>query len=286
MSISAADVKALREDTGAGMMDCKKALVDSDGDIEAAKRQLREKGLAAVGKRADRVATEGLVEAKVSGDGHRGVMVELSSETDFVAKGERFGALASKVAGKVFEFGSGAEVQGELASEIEKLVEDASVDLQEKIEFRGSATYDAPGGTVGAYLHKAGGWSKKGVLVQVDGGSSDDLGTVAYELAMHIQFARPEWLDKDDVPESLVAEERSLAEAKARNEGKPDDVVPKIAEGSIAKMYKERVLLQQPYVKDEKKSVAKWLEEAAPGASVIRFQIFEVGAGGDAPEGE
>ncbi|MCE7883697.1 MAG: translation elongation factor Ts [Actinobacteria bacterium ATB1] len=282
MSISAADVKALREATGAGMMDCKKALTDAEGDIEAAKQLLREKGLAAVGKRADRTASEGLVTAKLSEDGKRGVMVELGSETDFVAKGERFGRLADEVAEKVYEYGTGAEVEGELASEIERLIEDASVDLQEKIEFRGAAVFEAPdGGVVAAYLHRAGGWAKKGVLVRLAGGEPDDLESVAYDLAMHIQFARPEYLRREDVPENVLAEERSIAEARALNDGKPDDVVPKIAEGAVGKLYKERVLPEQAYIKDEKKTVAKWLEEVAPGATIEEFSIFEVGAGSE-----
>lgn len=284
MTISAADVKALREETGAGMMDCKKALVDTDGDVQAAKQLLREKGLAAVGKRAERAATEGLVEARVSDDGRRGVMVELSCETDFVAKGERFGTLAATVADKVFEYGSGAEVEGELASEIEKLVEDAAVDLREKIELRDSAAYDAKDGVVVAYLHRAGGWAKKGVLVEVGGADPGALEPVAYELAMHIQFARPEFLTRDEVSASLLDEERSIAEAKARNEGKPEDIVPKIAEGALAKLYKERVLVEQAYIKDEKKTIARWLEDTVPGAEIRRFAIFEVGSGADGPD--
>lgn len=282
MSVSAADVKALREATGAGMMDCKKALTDTEGDVEAAKQLLRKKGLAAVGKRADRTASEGLVAAKLSEDGKRGVMVELGSETDFVAKGERFGRLADEVAEKVYEYGTGAEVEGELASEIERLIEDASVDLQEKIEFRGSAVFEAlDGGVVAAYLHRAGGWAKKGVLVRLGGGEPDALGSVAYDLAMHIQFARPEYLRREDIPENVIAEERSIAEARALNEGKPADVVPKIAEGAVGKLYKERVLTEQAYIKDEKKTVAKWLEEVAPGATIEEFSIFEVGAGSE-----
>lgn len=279
MSISAADVKALREATGAGMMDCKKALTDTEGDVEAAKQILREKGLAAVGKRADRTASEGLVTAKLSEDGKRGVMVELGSETDFVAKGERFGRLADEVAEKVYEYGTGAEVEGELASEIERLIEDASVDLQEKIEFRRAAVFEAlDDGVVAAYLHRAGGWAKKGVLVRLAGGEPDALESVAYDLAMHIQFARPEYLRREDVPENILAEERAIAEARALNDGKPDDVVPKIAQGAVVKLYKERVLPEQAYIKDEKKTVAKWLEEVAPGATIEEFSIFEVGA--------
>jgi elongation factor Ts len=286
MSISAADVKALREATGAGMMDCKKALTETEGDVEAAKQLLREKGLAAIGKRADRTASEGLVAARVSDDARRGVMVELGSETDFVAKGDRFGRLAADIAEKVFEFGTGAEVEGELASEIERLVEDASVDLQEKIEFRRAAVFEArDDGVVAAYLHRAGGWAKKGVLVRMGGGDAAVLEPIAYDLAMHIQFARPEYLKREEVPESVIAEERSIAEARARNEGKPEDIVPKIAEGAINKLYKERVLPEQAYIKDEKKTVAKWLDEVAPGATIEEFSIFEVGAG-SGPEGD
>lgn len=277
MSISTADVKALREATGAGMMDCKKALLDSDGDFAAATKLLRSKGLAAVGKRADRTAAEGLIEAHLSDDSSRGVMVEVSCETDFVAKGERFGELAANIAKKVFEFGTGAEVQAELAAEIERLIEAASIDLQEKIEYKGASTFETTNGVVAAYLHRAGGWAKKGVLVQLDGGEPEALLPIAYELAMHIQFARPEFLTADEVPAALIEAEREIAEARARNEGKPDQVVPRIAEGAVKKLYKERVLLDQPFVKDESKTISNWLAEVSGNARIARFAIFEIG---------
>lgn len=278
MAIPAADVKALRESTGAGMMDCKRALEAADGDMDAARRILREKGLADVGKRAGRSASEGLVEAVVAPDGTAGVLVEVGCETDFVAKGERFGRLARDVAEALFAAGI-AEPAGEVAAEVERLVEDAAVELREKLEFRRGAYFATTAGVVDAYLHRTGGWAKKGVLIQIDGDADrDSLGEAAHEIALHVQFARPDVVARDEIPDDLVATEREVAAAKARNEGKNEEIVPKIVEGAVAKMYKQRVLAEQPFVKDDKKSVAQWLEQATGGqGAVVRFARFEIG---------
>jgi elongation factor Ts len=277
MSISAADVKALREATGAGMMDCKAALEDSGGDIEAAKVWLREKGLADVGKRSGRTAAEGLVDARVSDDAKRGVLVEVLCETDFVAKGERFTKLAADIANVVFE--AGGDLGDEEMRKITALVDEAAVDLREKLQFGRAAAFSTDAGVVEAYLHKTGGWAKKGVLVRLDGDApAGKLVEAAHELALHIQFARPDYVTADEVPAALLQKERDIAEAKARNEGKPEEIIPRIAEGAAAKFLKDRVLMDQKFVKDEKRTVAAWLKEATGGqAQVAGFARFEVG---------
>ena len=278
MAITAAEVKALRESTGAGMMDCKKALEAAGGDMDAAKKVLRERGLADVDKRAGRSASEGLVEAVLAPDGTAGVLVEVVCETDFVAIGERFGRLAKDVAEALFGAAT-AEPAGEVAVEVERLLEDAAVELREKLEFRRGAYFATTGGVVDAYLHRTGGWAKKGVLIQIDGDAdSDSLSEAAHEIALHIQFARPDAVTRSEIPEDVVDTERDVAAAKARNEGKSEEIVPKIVEGAVKKMYKQRVLAEQPFVKDDKKSVSQWLEQATGGrGTVARFARFEIG---------
>lgn len=279
MAVTANDVKALRADTGAGMMDCKKALGESGGDIEAAKKILREKGLAAAGKRSGRSANEGLVEARVAPDGSLGVLVEVSCETDFVAKGERFHALAGAVADVAFA--AKGEIGAAEDAAISALIDDAQVDLQEKIEFKRATGFAAgDGGVVDAYLHKTGGWAKMGVLVEMagEGLDAESLAGLAHDLALHIQFARPSYLLRDEVDDKLIDAEREVAEAKARNEGKPDKIIERIVEGAVTKLFKDTVLLEQPYVREDKKSVEQWLKGQSDGkGSVVRFARFEIG---------
>jgi elongation factor Ts len=286
MSVSAADVKALREATGAGMMDCKKALVDTGGDIEAAKKLLREKGLAAAAKRAGRAAAEGLVVAEIAPDGRSAALVEVNCETDFVAKGDRFGALAAEAAAKVFAAGG---VDG-VAGDLDALVEDAKVELQENLQFSRGEFYAAgDDGVVEIYLHRTGGWPTKGVMIEIDGAGVDParLSEIAHEVALHVQFARPSCLTADEVPQSILDGEREIAEAKARNEGKPDDIVPKIADGAVKKYLKEQVLSDQPFVKNDKRTVAQWVaDESDNKARIVRFVRFEVGEGVEADSGD
>lgn len=278
MSVSAADVKALRDETGAGMMDAKQALVDTSGDVEEAKKLLREKGLAAAGKRAGRTTSEGLVEALISDDEKRGVLVEVQCETDFVAKGERFARLAADVAGVADE--ALGEIEGEAEAGVQALVEDAKIELQENIEFARAVGFQTESGLVHAYLHKTGGWAKKGVLIEVDGDGvdRDKLRDVAHEIALHIQFARPAYLETDEVDAGEIESEKELAAGKARAEGKPDEIAERIAEGMVKKLYKERVLTEQPFVRDDKVSVAQWLAaETGGNARIVRFARFEIG---------
>jgi elongation factor Ts len=256
MSFTAQDVKALRESTGAGMMDCKKALEATDGDMDAAKQYLREKGLAASAKRDDRENNQGVVALKV--DGNVGAIVQLKSETDFVAGSDQFkdeaATLVDLVAGK------GADAVAERTSAIEEL----KIVLKENIEL-GEVVYmeAADGNVIGHYEHVQGGRGVNGVLVEMSG-ASDEL---AHDVAVHIAFARPQYLTRDEVPADVVDAERQTLTTLTINEGKPEQAVPKIVEGRLNGFFKDICLLEQPYAKDDKQSV----QQVIGTASVIRF---------------
>jgi elongation factor Ts len=268
-SFTAADVKLLRETTGAGMMDCKKALEEADGNFDAAVDILRTKGAAKAAKRgAERDATAGLVAQ--SG----GALVELNSETDFVAKGEEFVATAQRIADAANEAKAGdAETlkQVKLGDKtVGELVQDLAIAIGEKIELGRVVYFDGP--TV-AYLHKRAADLPPavGVLVEYDGDEQ-----VAKGAAMQIAAMRPQYLTRDEVPADVVAKEREIAEATSREEGKPEQAIAKITEGRLNGFFKDVVLLEQPSVTEHKKSVKAVLDEA--GVTVSRFARFEVGA--------
>lgn len=283
MAVPAADVKALRDATGAGMMDCKRALEESGGDVEAAKEYLLRKGLASLDKRSARVTGEGLVEAFVSEDGRTAAVVQVACETDFVAKGEQFGVLASDIARAVFD-ASTHEITGGLETRIGELVEGAAINLGEKIQLDKAHFVKTETGVLDVYLHRTGGWARKGVVVEVDGDAPQaKLAEIAHELALHIQFARPSVLEADQIDPAELEHERQRAEAKAREEGKPEDIVPRIADGAAKKYVKQAALLEQPYVKDDKLSVRQWIDAESGGkARVVGFARFEVGEDSDA----
>ncbi len=270
MSISAADVKKLRDATGAGMMDAKKALTEADGDFDKAVENLRISGAAKAAKRgSEREATAGLV--ATSGT----ALVELNSETDFVAKNEQFVALAEELA-KAADQSKAADADALRAVELPsgKTVADAVSELAavigEKIELGRVATFE---GDVATYLHRRASDLPPavGVLVEYTGDDVD----AARGAAMQIAAMRPQFLTRDEVPEDVLAKEREIAEATAREEGKPEQVVPKIVEGRLNGFFKEVVLLEQPAVQDGKKSVKALLDDA--GVQVTRFARFEVG---------
>ncbi len=265
---TAADVKRLRELTGAGMMDCKNALADSDGDFDKAVELLRIKGAKDVGKRAERATAEGLVAAK------DGALIELNSETDFVAKNAEFQALAEKVvtaaaAAKAADVDAlkAVEVDG---TTVEQLIADLSAKIGEKLELRRVAYFD---GQVETYLHKRAADLPPavGVLVEFTGDSQD----AAHSAALQIAALKAKYLTRADVPEDIVANERRIAEETAKEEGKPEQALPKIVEGRVTGFYKDVVLLDQPSVSDNKKTVKALLDEA--GVTVSRFVRFEVG---------
>jgi len=269
MAFTAADVKKLRELTGAGMMDCKKALDEADGDFDKAVELLRVKGAAKAAKRgAEREASAGLVAHAP------GVLVELKCETDFVAKGEDFVAAAQRIADAASE-AKPADVDALKKVQagdqtVGELVESLAISIGEKIELGDYARFDGP---VVAYLHKRAADLPPavGVLVEYDG-SAD----AARAAAMQIAAMRPQYLTREEVPADVVAKEREIAEATAREEGKPEQVLAKIAEGRLNSFFKDVVLLEQPSVTEHKKSVKAVLDEA--GTTLKQFARFEVGA--------
>src|SRR5689334_20887810 len=270
---TAADVKRLRELTGSGMMDCKKALEDSDGDIEKAVELLRIKGAKDVGKRAERATSNGLV---VAADG---VMVELDCETDFVAKSGDFQALADQILQVALDQ-KPADLEALRAAKlgqgtVDEAVHALSARIGEKLELKRYITVDGP---VALYLHRRSTDLPPaiGVLVAYEGAPGNDLAAdAARGVAMHVAAARPRYTTRDQVPAEVLDNERRIAEATAREEGKPEQVLARIVEGRVNGYYKDVVLLEQPSVQDPKKSVKALLDEA--GVTVKDFARFEVG---------
>jgi elongation factor Ts len=265
---TAADVKRLRELTGAGMLDCKNALVETDGDFGKAVEALRIKGAKDVGKRAERATAEGLVAAK------DGALIELNSETDFVAKNAEFQQLANEIVAAAAE-SKAADVDALKAAEagdttVEEAIAALSAKIGEKLELRRAAFFD---GTVETYLHKRAADLPPavGVLVEYTGAGAE----AAHAVALQIAALKARYLSRDDVPEDVVASERRIAEETAKAEGKPEQALPKIVEGRLNGFFKDAVLLEQPSVSDNKKTVKALLDEA--GVTVTRFVRFEVG---------
>jgi elongation factor Ts len=271
---TAADVKALREKSGAGMMDCKSALDEADGNVDKAMEVLRLKGLKGVTKREGRTTSNGLIVARVNGG--TGWLIELACETDFVAKAPVFIALADKVADAVVAGGAKTLESALTADMGGKSVADAINDeaaiMGEKVELRRVAV--AEGDAVDAYLHRT---SKDlppqvGVLVAYSGSDAE----TAHDVAVHIAAFSPTALSRDDISAEVVATERRIAEETARNEGKPEAALTKIVEGRVNGFFKENVLVEQDFAKDNKLSVAKVLENA--GITVSAFARMRVGA--------
>ena len=269
---TAADVKRLRDLTGAGMLDSKNALVEADGDFDKAVELLRIKGAKDVGKRAERATAEGLVAAK------DGALIELNSETDFVAKNAEFQAVADQIVGAAAA-SKAADVDALKAAQIsadpaaptvEQTIADLSAKIGEKLELRRATYFD---GTVETYLHKRAADLPPavGVLVEYTGSDKE----AAHAVALQIAALKAKYLTRDGVPEDIVANERRIAEETAIQEGKPEQALPKIVEGRLNGFFKDSVLLDQPSVSDNKKTVKALLDEA--GVTVTRFARFEVG---------
>ena len=270
---TAEDVKRLREATAAGMLDCKKALDEADGDYNKALDIIRVKGLKGVTKREGRLTSNGLVVAKVSGD--LGVMLELNCETDFVAKGERFIALGDELV-EHLQSSKSADVETFLASTmangktVQFVLDEGNATLGEKIEIRNVAVIEGP---VGLYLHKTSPDlpPQVGVLVSL----AKEAAEVGKDVAQHIAAFAPKFVHRDDVPADLIENERRVAEATAREEGKPEASLSKIIEGRVTGFVKEVSLLEQAFAKDAKKTVQQILDEA--GTAVKKFHRFRVG---------
>ncbi len=274
--ITAEQVKMLREKTGAGMMDCKKVLTETDGDEEKAIELLRERGIAKAAKKSDRIAAEGLVSTYVTEDHKLGVVVEVNAETDFVAKNEEFRTFVADVAKQIAEKNP-ATVEELLSQnsivEPDKTVQDVLTNkiatIGENMSIRRFERFESQG-LIESYIHGDG---KIGVLVELEGGNSE----LAKDICMQIAAARPEYLDRESVPQERVDHEMEILKAQAINEGKPEAVAEKIVQGRIGKFYGEICLVEQDFVKDPDQKVGKLVE--SKGAKIVRFARFEKGEG-------
>ena len=291
-NITAALVKELRERTAAGMMDCKKALMENDGDMDKAIDWLPEKGLAQAAKKAGRIAAEGAVVQYITECGKVGAVVEVNCETDFVAKTDNFINFSKNVA-KHIALANPADVDALMnqkfvddeAKTITDLVSDATVSIGEKISIRRFARYETEKGAVESYIHMGG---KIGVLLKVENDNAETLNnetfkTFYHDVALQIAAAKPTYVKKEEVPAENLAKEREILRAQALNEGKPEKIVDKMVDGRIQKYYKEVCLVEQPFVKDGDKSISQLTAEVAKeiGANIniVSFERFERGEG-------
>ena len=274
--ITASQVKDLREKTGAGMMDCKKVLTETDGDMDKAIELLRERGIAKAAKKSDRIAAEGLVTAYISEDGKIGAVAEVNAETDFVAKNEEFRTFANDIVKQVV-LKNPATVEELLAQPfineegktVQEVLTDKIAKIGENMSIRRFARYET-NGLVEKYIHGDG---KIGVLVELEGGDNE----LAKDVCMQIAAARPEFLDRDSVPAERLEKEMEILKAQAMNEGKPEAIAEKIVQGRVGKFYSEICLVDQPFVKNPDIVVSELL--ASKNAKVIRFERFEKGEG-------
>lgn len=259
---TAKDVQRLRQATGAGMMDAKRALEENGGDMEAAAQWLREKGMAKVAKLAERENTQGSVAVVV--DGQAGAIVELKCETDFSAKSDDFTSITQDLADAVVARGP------EAVSELDERLDALRIAKRENIELGSVVRFEAGEGSVlDSYLHLQEGRGVNAVLVELSGGNRE----LAHQIAVHIAFAKPPYLSRDEVPADEVERERANLEGITRAEGKPDQAVPKIVEGRLNAWFKDQVLLEQPYVKDDKQTIAQLLGDA----TLVRFAQVYIG---------
>jgi len=286
--ITAATVKELRERTGAGMMDCKKALAETNGEMEAAIDWLRAKGLAAAAKKAGRTASEGLVGAVI--EGNRGAIVEVNSETDFVAKNEVFQEFVRNVAELVVENGADVEALGAAqypgGGTVQEKLTDNIAKIGENQSLRRAAVLEVGEGAVVSYVHNqvAPGLGKIGVLVALESGApAEKLNELGKQIAQHVAAAHPQALDAESIDPALVERERAIAMEKAKESGKPQNIIEKMVEGGLAKFRKENALLSQLFVRDNKTPVADIVasaaKEAGTGIQLTGFVRFQLGEG-------
>ncbi|ABA57322.1 translation elongation factor Ts [Nitrosococcus oceani] len=275
MAITAAQVKELRERTGSGMMECKKALVETGGDIETAIEWMRKQGLAKADKKAGRVAAEGIIVTAVSQDGRKAAMVEVNSETDFVAKNEDFRQFAEDVAHQAL-ISNPATLEdltslplGKGRESVDERRHALVAKIGENLNVRRFTLVEAENGCIGRYVHG----DRIGVLVAVEGGEE----ALAKDLAMHIAASKPQAIAPKDIPVEILDKERAIQIAQAKDSGKPPEIIEKMVQGRLQKFLSEITLLGQPFVKDPDIKVEKLLKDA--GANVYRFARFEVGEG-------
>ena len=275
--ISANQVKELREKTGAGMMDCKKVLTETDGDEEKAIELLRERGLSKAAKKSGRIAAEGLAAAYISADKKVGAVVEVNAETDFVAKNEEFKNFVAGVAKQVVEKNP-ATVEELLAQEsiaesgktVQEVLTNKIATIGENMTIRRFERFETTTGTITSYIHGEG---KIAVLVEMENADEQ----TAKDVCMQIAAARPEYLDRASVPEERVAKEMEILKAQAMNEGKPAEIAEKMVQGRIGKFYGEICLVEQEFVKNPDEKVGKMVE--SKGAKIVRFARIEKGEG-------
>ena len=288
MAITATMVKELREMTGAGMMDCKKALSEANGDMDKAVEILREKGLAKAAKKAGRIAAEGLVANYISEDGKVGALVEVNSETDFVAKNEEFKTFAAQVAKQaamtktttIEDFKNEAWLLDSSKTVEDVLTEKISV-IGENLNIRRFVKFETETGVIVFYIHGGG---RIGVLVELASqNTSDKVKEAAKDIAMQIAAANPQYITKDEIPADFIEKEREILKQQALNEGKPANIVEKMIEGRLAKNLKELCLVDQQFIKDPDITVAKYLEgvskEVGTNVTIKAFARYETGEG-------
>ena len=274
---TAKDVMKLREQTGAGMMDCKRALTDADGDMERAADLLRERGIAKAAKRASKIAAEGIVYALV--EGKTGVLVEVNCESDFVAKGEKFHELVNAVAKQIASV-KPADVAALLASDmggktVETYIQEQIAVIGEKISVRRFMVYEAEG-FVETYIHMGG---TMGVMLAFDGEPTEAAKAVAHDVALHVAFAKPRYMTEAEVSAETLEKEKAILLQEVINEGKPQNIAEKIVLGKIKKFYEENCLMDQKFVKDDKVTVAQVLAKAGAGVALKQFCFFVRGEG-------
>ncbi len=263
MAFTAKDVMTLREQTGAGMMDCKRALVDADGDMDKAADLLRERGIAKAAKKASRIAAEGIVSAYVEGD--TGVLLEVNCESDFVAKGDKFHELVTEIAKQIAAI-KPASVEELLASTlagtdktVELYVQEQIAVIGEKISVRRFTVFEGAG-LVETYIHMGG---TLGVMLNFECAANETTKALAHDVALHVAFAKPRYLNASEVSEETVAKEKEILTKEVMNEGKPAAIAEKIVMGKIKKFYEENCLLDQKFVKDDKVTIAQLISEAS-----------------------
>ena len=274
---TAKDVMKLREQTGAGMMDCKRALVDADGDMEKAADLLRERGIAKAAKRASKIAAEGIVYALV--EGKTGVLVEVNCESDFVAKGDKFKELVDAVA-KQIAVVKPADVAALLASDmggktVETYIQEQIAVIGEKISVRRFTVYQSEG-FVETYIHMGG---TMGVMLDFAGEPTEKAKAVAHDIALHVAFAKPQYMTEAEVSAETLEKEKNILMQEVLNEGKPANIAEKIVMGKIKKFYEENCLMDQKFVKDDKITIAQLLAQAGAGVTVKQFCFFVRGEG-------
>ncbi len=273
---TSSDVMELRKKTGAGVSDCKKALTETNGDMEKAVDYLREKGIATAAKKASRIAAEGIVAAKVCGG--NGVLVEVNCETDFVAKGDQYKAFVDGVADYILN--NDVKDIDALVKEKEQETIEVTAKIGEKIAIRRFVKYHTDNGIIESYIHMGG---KVGVLVEISGCTCDAAKELAHDVALQIAAAKPLYLNAAEVPQEVLEHEKEILKAQALNEGKPAAIVDRMVEGRVKKYYDEFCLLNQAFVKDPgmtvEKLVKSYSDKMGKNLSIVRFTRFEMGEG-------